>query len=53
MPAPFPSPGGFVPTYPGGEAPLAHVLHHLVEHAQHRAGQVIYAHKLLKVKGIE
>ncbi len=32
----------------GVKAPLAHVLHHLVEHAQHHAGQVIYAHKLLK-----
>jgi uncharacterized damage-inducible protein DinB len=34
----------------GAEAPLAHVLHHLVEHAQHHAGQVIYAHKLLKAR---
>ena len=31
----------------GAEAPRAHVLHHLVEHAQHHAGQVIYARKLL------
>ncbi len=31
----------------GVEAPRAHVLHHLVEHAQHHAGQVIYARKLL------
>ena len=31
----------------GVEAPRAHVLHHLVEHAQHHAGQVIYASKLL------
>lgn len=31
----------------GAEAPRAHVLHHLVEHAQHHAGQVIYAAKLL------
>lgn len=30
----------------GVEIPRAHVLHHLVEHAQHHAGQVIYAHKL-------
>ncbi len=32
----------------GIEAPRAHVLHHLVEHAQHHAGQVIYAHKLYR-----
>lgn len=32
------------------EAPLAHVLHHLVEHAQHHAGQIIYAHKLLRAR---
>ncbi|MCS6869673.1 MAG: DinB family protein [Thermus sp.] len=31
----------------GVRAPRAHVLHHLVEHAQHHAGQVIYARKLL------
>ncbi|GAB5603574.1 DinB family protein [Thermus sp. FJN-A] len=31
----------------GVEAPRVHVLHHLVEHAQHHAGQVIYARKLL------
>ncbi|WP_018111818.1 DinB family protein [Thermus igniterrae] len=31
----------------GLRAPRAHVLHHLVEHAQHHAGQVIYARKLL------
>jgi len=31
----------------GVMAPRAHVLHHLVEHAQHHAGQVIYARKLL------
>ncbi|WP_460389341.1 DinB family protein [Thermus thalpophilus] len=31
----------------GAKAPRAHVLHHLVEHAQHHAGQVIYARKLL------
>ncbi len=31
----------------GVQAPRAHVLHHLVEHAQHHAGQVIYARKLL------
>ncbi|MER3451520.1 MAG: hypothetical protein C4300_05205 [Thermus sp.] len=34
----------------GAEAPLAHVLHHLVEHAQHHAGQIIYAHKLLQAR---
>lgn len=28
-------------------APRAHILHHLVEHAQHHAGQVIYARKLM------
>ncbi|MFD3005672.1 DinB family protein [Thermus tengchongensis] len=31
----------------GLKAPRAHLLHHLVEHAQHHAGQVIYARKLL------
>lgn len=34
----------------GVEAPLAHVLHHLVEHAQHHAGQIICAHKLLRAR---
>ncbi|GLV47755.1 hypothetical protein TJA_09220 [Thermus sp. LT1-2-5] len=32
----------------GVKAPRAHVLHHLVEHAQHHAGQVIYAAKLFR-----
>lgn len=31
----------------GLKAPRAHLLHHLVEHAQHHAGQIIYARKLL------
>lgn len=31
----------------GLKAPRAHILHHLVEHAQHHAGQIIYARKLL------
>ncbi|MFN4071845.1 MAG: DinB family protein [Thermus sp.] len=31
----------------GLRAPRAHILHHLVEHAQHHAGQIIYARKLL------